>query len=296
MIWKKKHYITKFNLTGTSELTVLVDNPEMGQVYINSMPVPYVNNKGIYFNGVPIRLSAIPKPGFQFSHWEAQSVILSDTLTVSLVSDTVLLAVFEAGQSMEKGLRINELMSKNTTCVCDNYNEHEDWIEIYNQNEVPYNLGGLYLTDDMELPFKWQISDLYIDSVTIDAYGFALFYADNESGQGVRHCNFKLNSDGETICLIKKICGIPVILDSVTYNALQEDVSWGRIPDGMPVWREFVKPTPGSSNISKSISQDLLNMSQLFPNYPNPFYNFTKIPIYLSDIEDVSIDIFNHPH
>ncbi len=273
MIHVHQHYITKFNLTGTSELTVQVDNQEMGQVYINGMPVPYVNNRGVYFNGVPIRLSAIPKPGFQFSHWEAQDVILSDTLTVSLVSDTVFLAIFEAGQSMEKGLKINELMSKNITSICDNYNEHEDWIEIYNQNDLPFNLGGLYLTDDLELPFKWQISDLNPDSVTIDAYGFGLFYADNETCQGVMHCNFKLNSDGETICLLKKVSGIPVILDSMTYNALSEDVSWGRSPDGMPVWREFVKPTPGRSNIV--LSSDLIEAQQsdihLFPNPANSY-------------------------
>jgi len=273
MAYVHQHYISKFNLTGTSDLTVQVDNPEMGQVYINDMPVPYLNNRGVYFNGVPIKLSAIPKPGFQFSHWEAQDLIFDDTLTVSLVSDTVLLAVFEAGQLMEKGIRINELMSKNTTGIFDNYNEHEDWIEIYNQNDEPYNLGGLYLTDDMGLPFKWQISDLYPDSVTIDAYGFVLFYADNEFGQGVRHCSFKLNSDGETICLLKKVSGIPVILDSLTYSALQEDVSWGRFPDGMPVWREFVIPTPGRRNIV--LSSDLIEAQQtdihLFPNPANTY-------------------------
>lgn len=270
-----QHYISKFGLSGTSELTVQVNTPVMGQVYINDMPVPELNNKGVYFNNVPIRLTAVPKPGYQFSHWETRNATSFDTLTVSLSSDTLLLAVFEAGQYLEKGLRINEVMSKNTTCICDSYNEHEDWIEIYNHNEVPYNLGGLYITDDLELPFKWLIPDHYPDSVTLQPYGFGLFFADNESGQGVLHCNFKLNSDGETICLLKKVSGIPVILDSMTYNPLSEDNSWGRFPDGMPVWKEMNMPTPGKSNVV--LSSNLIEANQtdihLFPNPSTSYVN-----------------------
>lgn len=273
-----QHYISKFELSGTSDLTIQVNNPEMGQVYVNDMPIPYSNNKGVYFNDVPVRLTAVPRPGFQFSHWETLNVILSDTLSVSLSSDTVFYAVFETGQSMEKGLNINEIMSKNASCVCDNCNEHEDWIEIYNQNDVPYMLGGLYITDDLELPFKWQISDLYPDSVTLKPLGFGLFFADNEPGQGVRHSNFKLNSDGETICLLKKVHDIPVILDSVSYTALPEDISWGRIPDGMPFWREFENPTPGKSNIVlSSISIDSYQSD--INIFPNPSTDFVTISL-----------------
>jgi hypothetical protein len=275
-MYVNQHYISKFSLSGTSELTAQVNDPEMGQVYINDMPVPYLNNKGEYFNDVPIRLTAIPKPGFQFSHWETLNVTPFDTLTVSLSSDTLLLAVFEAGQSIEKHLRINEVMSKNATSVRDNCNEHEDWIEIYNQNDVVYNLGGLYITDDLELPFKWKISDLYPDSVTLQPYGFGLFFADSEPCQGVLHCNFKLNSDGETICLLKKVSGLPVILDSVTYNALSEDTSWGRLPDGMPVWREFKKPTPGDSNSIFSLNLEVPQQTDLHL-FPNPSTSFVNV-------------------
>ena len=272
-----QHYIDKFGLSGTSALTVQVNNPEMGQVYINDMPVPFTNNTGTYFKDVPIRLAAIPLPGFQFSHWETQDLILYDTLVVSLSSDSLFLAVFEAGEPMEKGIKINEIMSKNATSVRDNFNEPEDWIEVYNHNDEPYNLGGLYITDDMELPFKWLISDLYPDSVTIPAFGFGLFFADNETWQGVRHCNFKLNSSGETICLLKKVNGIPVILDSVTYHALAEDTSWGRYPDGMPVWKESEKSTPGLSNTVFSSKQMETSQTQmhLFPNPGTSYVNVT---------------------
>jgi len=271
-----QHYISKFGLSGTSELRVQVNAPEMGQVYINDMPVPYVNNAGVYFNDVPIRLAAIPKPGYQFSHWESHGASTFDTLNVSLFSDTLVYAVFEAGEESEANIRINELMSKNASSVLDDHNEKEDWIELYNHNDVPYNLGGLYLTDDPELPFKWLISDLYPDSVTLGPYGFGLFFADNESFQGVRHCNFKLNSDGETISLIKKVAGIPVILDSVTYHGLSEDISWGRIPDGMPAWKEFDKASPGKSNVALSSNQIEAYSTKLHL-FPVPATSFVNV-------------------
>ncbi len=268
-----QHYISKFGLSGTSELTVKVNSQEMGQVYINDMPVPYLNNSGVYFNDVPIRVSAIPKPGFQFSHWEIPDDSISNTLNISLSSDTLICAVFADGQQSERNIVINELMSKNATSVCDNSNEQEDWIELYNHNDESYNLGGLYLTDDPELPFKWLISDSYADSVTLQPYGFGLLFADNEPCQGILHCNFKLNSDGETILLLKKVAGIPVILDSVTYSALPADISWGRIPDGMPVWREFTKPSPGKSNSILTIKLQEPQQADihLFPN-PSTYY------------------------
>ena len=244
-----QHYISKFGLNGTSVLTAQVNSPEMGQVYINDMPVPELNNQGVYFNDVPIRLTAVPKPGFQFSHWESPGFSSVDTLTLRLSSDTLVHAVFEAGLQSEKNIRINELMPKNSTSVRDNHNEQEDWIEIFNNNNEPFNLGGMYLTDDCEIPFKWLISDMCYDSVALQPYGFGLFFADNETEQGILHCNFKLNSDGETISLHKNIHGIPVIIDSVTYSTLtSEDNSWGRIPDGEHYWREFARPTPGKSN------------------------------------------------
>jgi len=271
-----QHYISKFALSGTSELTVEVNSPEMGQVYVNDMPVPEFNNKGEYFNDVQIRLTAVPKPGFNFSHWEYPIVSDFDTLAVSLSSDTLFLAVFEAGEPSEKNIRINEVMPKNSNSVWDNCFEREDWIELYNGSDEPFNLGGLYLTDDCELPFKWKISDHSNDSVILQPNGFGLFFADNETYQGIWHCGFKLNFDGETISLLKNIQGIPVILDSVTYPTLSsEDHSWGRIPDGMPVWKELSTPSPGNSNYFQTWDPKAPMRSDLhlFPNPSNYYVN-----------------------
>ncbi|MEZ4798380.1 MAG: lamin tail domain-containing protein [Flavobacteriales bacterium] len=54
-------------------------------------------------------------------------------------------------------LYINELLAVNHNDVLDNADQLEDWIEIYNPNAFPVNIGGYYLSDNPENPRKWQI-------------------------------------------------------------------------------------------------------------------------------------------
>ena len=69
-----------FNLDGTYELSVIYDVDTGGDVFVNrnAMDVPY-DYVGTYFKGIPMRVSAVAKPGFTFSHWletgETTSVI-----------------------------------------------------------------------------------------------------------------------------------------------------------------------------------------------------------------------------
>ena len=59
-----------FNLNGTYDLSVIYDLDTGGDVFVNrnTMDIPY-DYVGTYFKGVPLRVSAVAKPGFTFSHW-----------------------------------------------------------------------------------------------------------------------------------------------------------------------------------------------------------------------------------
>jgi len=63
----------------------------------------------------------------------------------------------QAGQS--GGLVINEFMADNETTVEDpaEPGEYPDWIELYNGSAETVILNGLFLTDDLNDPTKWQI-------------------------------------------------------------------------------------------------------------------------------------------
>jgi len=75
-VYVRLHILDYFNLTGTADITLLTDSAK-GHIRINSIDIttdtPGVIDtndwSGTYFEGVPISLSAIPNPGFQFAGW-----------------------------------------------------------------------------------------------------------------------------------------------------------------------------------------------------------------------------------
>ena len=54
------------------------------------------NWSGVYFQDVPLALTAQAKPGYIFSHWEGlpQGVVTDSTLKITLNGDLTLKAVF----------------------------------------------------------------------------------------------------------------------------------------------------------------------------------------------------------
>jgi len=95
-VYVRLHILDYFALTGTAEITLLTDSAK-GHIRINSIDItadtPGVIDanewSGTYFEGIPISLSAIPNPGYQFTGWEGidQSnpdvvLILSKNLTL----------------------------------------------------------------------------------------------------------------------------------------------------------------------------------------------------------------------
>ena len=53
-------------------------------------------------------------------------------------------------------IRINEVSAANTIYVNEHYKKN-DWIELYNPTDVTLNVAGLYLSDNPEKPYKYQI-------------------------------------------------------------------------------------------------------------------------------------------
>ncbi|WP_277483547.1 lamin tail domain-containing protein [Catalinimonas alkaloidigena] len=145
-------------------------------------------------------------------------------------------------------LLINEFMASNTSCCPDTDSgaeEFDDWIEIYNAGTTPVNIGGMYLSDNKEDPFGDQISSDDADATTIPAGGYLVLWADGSSSQGPLHLNFSLSADGEDVGLFY-IDGRT--MDTYTFEAQNENISWGRTSDGSTNWGALDTPTPGQSN------------------------------------------------
>ncbi|EAR01118.1 putative secreted protein [Maribacter sp. HTCC2170] len=147
------------------------------------------------------------------------------------------------------GIYINEFIAGNETGIVDEAGEFEDWIEIYNSNDTPVDIGGLYITDDLTNPLLFKIPTDNPTATTIPAGGFIILWADNEPLEGTLHVGLKLGKSGEDIGLTQIIGVEQQFIDSLTYGAQSDDVSYGREPDGGSTFSFYFQPTPGSSNI-----------------------------------------------
>lgn len=145
-------------------------------------------------------------------------------------------------------LVINEFLAFNTSCCPDveaGINEYDDWIEIYNKGSVAVDIGGMYLSDDLTNPFNFRIPGDSPSTTTIQPGGYLLLWADNSPSQGPLHLDFGLSNTGESIGLYY-IDGRAI--DTYTFGAQSENLSFGRTTDGAATWKVFNTPTPGHSN------------------------------------------------
>jgi len=140
------------------------------------------------------------------------------------------------------GLVINEFMADNGATIAGPDGSNPDWIELYNGGNESVDLGGMYLTDNLNNPMKWQ----FPDDTVIDAGGFLLIWADNATDSDGLHCGFGLRANGETIALFAS--DGTTLIDSVTYEKQIQDVSFGRLPDGSDNWEHMLSATPGWGN------------------------------------------------
>jgi hypothetical protein len=188
---------------------------------------------------------------------------------------------------------INEFMSDNESTIQDETGEYEDWIELYNFGSEAVQLGGMYLTDNLQIPTKWEIPEMEI------APGeFLLFWADGDYGP--MHTNFKLSNDGERIGLFDTDENGNFPIDFFTYVSQNNDESYGRSQDGGNEWNIFRNATPGQSNTSTSTNIDeekiypnTISHLILYPNYLNPFYSSATIRFVLERPTKVELKIFD---
>ena len=166
-------------------------------------------------------------------------------------------------------LGINEVMANNvySTPEIHDFTDFGDWIELYNGGTNAVNVGGYYLSDNLEQPFRWQIPS----GASIPANGCLLVWADGyDSKPGLTltrdfwpyysfvtrdyHTNFKLSSDGEEIGLFTPGGSL---VDGVSFGVQQGDISYGRLPDGGATWGYFGESTAGKANRGPQLSQNL---------------------------------------
>ncbi len=187
------------------------------------------------------------------------------SLTNSFVLPLVLFFLLAASESRAQKIIINEFMAANTKTIADpDYAGFADWVELYNSGNIPVNLKGYSITDLLSLPAKY----IFTTDIIIPAQSYIIIWPDDKA-TGV-HTNFKLSASGESIGLFDP-SGTGV--DTVIFGAQQDDVSFGRFPDGASAWFTMSPATPGEANTELSIANKLPQPQLSLPSgfYPNAF-------------------------
>jgi hypothetical protein len=193
-----------FALPAQVEINLDVFPANAGRVHISTIE-PEENEypwSGVYFKGVPVRITAIANPGFQFSHWNANELfpdqVFSADTTLFFDVNTHFTAVF-TGSVAEQSLQISELMyypDSSQTCG--------DWIELFNPLNVPLDLSGIYLKDSdyfhrYDFPFNTQLPPGAFLVLASDTASFSQYYPDVQHVYGP--LDFGFSNAGETLTL-----------------------------------------------------------------------------------------------
>lgn len=157
-----------------------------------------------------------------------------------------ILSEFSVEASEFNGIVINEICAKNTSFTAPDGGFY-DWIEIYNASSNAVDLSGYGLSDKMSNPYKYTFPDNSI----IDGKQRLLIFCDslapkvNDYGTAA----FGLSTSGETVTLTDSN---GKTVDTVTFGQMQENISYGRIPDGSKDFA-FMEMTPNASNDEKNM-------------------------------------------
>jgi len=283
------HIMNQFGLPATHKLLINNSSASYGSVQVNSIHVAESQWEGYYFESVPIKVKALPAPGYKFAYWTGSIESGSSELILNMNSDLTLIPHFEPGGSGGISLVINEI----------NYNSADDrnandWIEIYNPGETTIDISGWEIKDDNdEHSFIFPNSTLIYgeDFVVVarDKSTFQTFYPDVANVIG--NFDFGLSSNDDAVRLYDPN---GTLIDEVYYSS---DYPWPTEADGNGPTLELLEPvldnnvpeswvslntygSPGAPNIKiTSLEDNLRHQENGLEVFPNPIQDMVNLKL-----------------
>lgn len=196
--------------------------------------------------------------------WIRFQVRVNDTEGAGQYSEPCSPAVIRLFENSDPDLVINEFMAGNDITFADEYDEYDDWVELYNRDPNPVWLGDKYLSDNLQNPDRWLLPDSILGPGD-----FILIWTDGQNGQGALHTNFRLDKAGEEIGIFESPARNSMLIDYIAFGNQSDDISFGRETDGGTAWIAYNLSTPGYSNTLTAIS-GFESRDEPLIVYPNP--------------------------
>lgn len=208
---------------------------------------------------------------------------INDLRIVAFVQRYTTKEVLQSGYAdvITSPLVINEFMANNVSAVQDPAGDFDDWIEIFNAGDGDINMRGKSLTNQCTDWDKWMFPD-----TSLPAGGHLVVWGDNELAEPGLHANFTLTNTADTLVMYDTSATCNFQIDRKIYPAQSQDVSLGRVCDGMPTWVQFTTPTPGTANSGCADSVQALSVlveGNSLRLYWQPYHWATAYTVYRHD-------------
>lgn len=202
-------------------------------------------------------------PNLDLSEYEGQN-LSTIVATYEKLTDEEQLA------DLAMPLRINEVSAGNSVFI-NEYFKKNDWVELYNTTDTDLNAAGLYISDKLSNPTKYQIPTSATVNTIVPAHGRLVIWPDKLESDTQLHVPFKLeNDDGNVVLLMSSEEFVqnnaqffeshPTLTnfaDGISYLTHSGDQSIGRYPDGGNDLYLFSRPSIGKANTLLTVDQFL---------------------------------------
>ena len=158
-------------------------------------------------------------------------------------------------------IRINEVLTNNTTSIQDEYGQREAWIELENTSFTTYNVRGMYFTTDrtvldpnMSVPERIKRMSVIPSGdprTQIGGRQHLVFYCNSNPAQGKLHLSLKVPMS-EPLWIGFYNGNATELIDSVSIPALAADQSYARQNATSWAVKSAGNVTPGIENFIKT--------------------------------------------
>jgi hypothetical protein len=233
----RNHIQSNFSLTSQVDVTLDVYPAGAGKIKISTIIPTTLPWTGVYFNGNPVEITAIPNIGYEFAYWDTNAIFNNiDTniaVLLNISSSTLFKAVFTPSTDFGN-IAISELNYN-----CDSTRNSSNWIEFHNYGNSPLNISGWHFTDN-------TISNNYIfppnTTIPVGEYlvlveDTALFHSQFPQTNVYGPLGFGFSNSGELLTLSDNN-NLPVL--NMQYY---DSIPWPEAPDGYGRTLELINDT-----------------------------------------------------
>ena len=298
----KGDILSEFNLPAYHKITVEINQSHRGYVKLNSLDLTNKVWSGDYFETVPIKLIALSKPGYVFSHWEGYVESEDQEIVIDLKEAATIKAIFSSGTSDNSGIIINEINYKSS----DDF-DTDDWIELHNKGNEAVDISGWELKDDID-----DNGFIIPENTWLNAQGYLVIVKDldkfislhSNTTPTIASFDFGLSSAGDQVRLFDDS---GALIDQVSYLSI---APWPHQANGLGYTLELLHPdldndlannfgpvhqngSPGKTNLLGVTNANETKMILEAKLSPNPSFADSQLSFNLTESLFVEINIIN---